>query len=92
MSSRNRLFTFCFGLVLAGVGGLSATLAGELHWPQFRGPLGNGVAEVHSAPESWGVDRNIAWKRDLPGRGWSSPVSADGLIWLTRPRLKRCRR
>jgi outer membrane protein assembly factor BamB len=51
-------------------------------WPQFRGPTGQGVAEGN-LPLSWSETENVRWKTPLPGRGWSSPVVADGKIWLT---------
>lgn len=50
-------------------------------WPQFRGPTGQGIAEA--APLTWSEDSGVTWKTPLPGRGWSSPVVADGQIWLT---------
>jgi outer membrane protein assembly factor BamB len=31
----------------------------------------------------WGPDKNIVWKQQIPGHGWSSPVIADGKIYLT---------
>jgi outer membrane protein assembly factor BamB len=53
-------------------------------WPQWRGPGGEGHATAaHDLPESWSETDNITWKRPLPGRGWSSPVIGDGLVWMT---------
>ena len=52
-------------------------------WPQFRGPDGQGHSDAHGLPTEWGETRNITWKVPVPGRGWSSPVVADGRIWLT---------
>jgi outer membrane protein assembly factor BamB len=50
-------------------------------WPQFRGPDGQGhVAE--KIPTSWS-DGDVAWKVPIPGKGWSSPVIAQGKIWMT---------
>lgn len=51
-------------------------------WTQFRGPDA-GVAEDENLPETWSATSNVAWKLDIPGRGWSSPVVADGRIYLT---------
>jgi hypothetical protein len=42
-------------------------------WPQFRGPRGDGVAEVKEAPLRWSTTENIAWRTEVPGTGWSSP-------------------
>ena len=52
-------------------------------WPQFRGPTGQGHAGDESAPLTWSETENVAWKAPVPGRGWSSPVIAGGLAWLT---------
>lgn len=58
------------------------SIAGE-NWPQFRGPSGDGVANSTNLPVSWSEDENIAWKTEIHGLGWSSPVIYDNQIWLT---------
>ncbi len=60
----------------------SLALAGD-SWPAFRGPDGLGVSTARGLPVTWSETENIAWKTALPGRGWSSPVVADGCIWVT---------
>jgi len=52
-------------------------------WPQFRGPDGQGHSAERGLPIEWSESKNIAWKVSVPGRGWSSPVVADGKVWLT---------
>lgn len=52
-------------------------------WPQFRGPGATGVAEQQGLPDSWGPDRNVAWRTPIAGDGWSSPVVAGGPIFVT---------
>ena len=52
-------------------------------WPQFRGPTGQGHSTERGLPIEWNETRNIVWKTPVPGRGWSSPVVADGRVWLT---------
>lgn len=52
-------------------------------WPQFRGPDGQGVAATTKPPTEWSESKNIAWKTDIPGLGFSSPVIWDDQIWLT---------
>ncbi len=52
-------------------------------WPQFRGPAGDGHAKVKNLPLEWNGKKNIAWRAEIPGRGWSSPVLVDGRIYLT---------
>ncbi|HEX3315006.1 MAG TPA: PQQ-binding-like beta-propeller repeat protein [Gemmataceae bacterium] len=50
-------------------------------WPQFRGPDGQGhVSE--KIPTSWS-DGDVTWKVPIPGKGWSSPIIAEGKIWMT---------
>jgi outer membrane protein assembly factor BamB len=51
-------------------------------WPQFRGPDGQGHV-VGPIPTSWSDRANLAWSVAVPGKGWSSPVIAKGLVWLT---------
>jgi outer membrane protein assembly factor BamB len=52
-------------------------------WPQFRGPDGQGHSDEASVPVEWSVDQNIAWKTELPGDGWSSPIVWRGRVYLT---------
>jgi len=52
-------------------------------WPQFRGPTGQGHAEVGNAPLRWSVSENVAWRTELAGTAWSSPVLAAGKLYLT---------
>jgi outer membrane protein assembly factor BamB len=52
-------------------------------WPQFRGPTGQGLSDAKSPPTEWGPDTNVAWKVEVPGKGWSSPVVAAGRVYLT---------
>jgi outer membrane protein assembly factor BamB len=52
-------------------------------WPQFRGPSGQGQSAASGLPVSWSESQHIGWKTAIPGIGWSSPVIADGQIWLT---------
>jgi len=51
-----------------------AVQAGENDWPSFRGGSRAGVAEGPTFPDTWSADKNVVWKKPLPGRGWSSPV------------------
>ena len=52
-------------------------------WPQFRGPLGNGVAQEDKAPLHWGPTNNVRWKATLPGPGNSSPIVSHGRVFVT---------
>ena len=67
--------------------GASALLLGTgltaEQWPQFRGPGGQGESNAARLPLEWSETSNVAWKVPVPGLGWSSPVVADGRVWLT---------
>ena len=52
-------------------------------WPEFRGPTRNGVSTDLQVPYEWSASDNIAWKQEIPGSGWSSPVLVNGRIYLT---------
>ena len=58
-------------------------------WPEFRGPGGQGHSSERGLPLTWGEGKNVAWKTPVPGLGWSSPVVADGRVWLTAAIEKR---
>jgi outer membrane protein assembly factor BamB len=55
------------------------------NWPQFRGPHANGLPSVEDPklPDKWSDTQNVAWKTDIPGVGWSSPVVWGDRIYLT---------
>ncbi|MGH9360912.1 MAG: PQQ-binding-like beta-propeller repeat protein, partial [Thermoanaerobaculia bacterium] len=54
-------------------------------WPQWRGPLGTGVAPHAEPPLRWsGSDgKHIRWKALLPGRGHSTPIVWGDRVFLT---------
>lgn len=52
-------------------------------WPQFRGPGGLGLADDAALPLRWSPTENVAWKTEIPGRGWSSPIVWRGRVYLT---------
>ncbi len=52
-------------------------------WTEFRGPGGTGISTATNLPATWSEEKNVVWKTDVPGRGWSSPVVEGDQIWLT---------
>ncbi len=62
---------------------LVSNLAAASDWTEFRGPTGQGHSDAVNLPTTWSEDENIAWKVELPGNGWSSPVVAGGRIYVT---------
>lgn len=53
------------------------------NWPRFRGPAGSGVVERSGLPLRWSGTDNVAWMKDIPGRGWSSPILWDNRLYVT---------
>ncbi len=56
--------------------------ASGAHWPQWRGPAGTGVASGE-APLEWSDSKNVSWKIEIPGRGFSSPIIWGNHLFLT---------
>jgi outer membrane protein assembly factor BamB len=83
MSNMNaiRMSIWAAGLGLAFVGVVAAN--DELRWPSWRGPLAIGVAPEGNPPLTWSEDRNVAWKRQLPGLGTSTPIVIGERIFVT---------
>lgn len=52
-------------------------------WPRFRGPTGQGHSTEKGLPLTWSSTQGIAWKREIPGQGWSSPVTWGGRVYVT---------
>jgi outer membrane protein assembly factor BamB len=67
-------------LALAFVAALGAQAE---NWPRFRGPNGQGISSERKAPMHWTATSNVAWKTEIPGQGWSSPIVWDGRVFLT---------
>ncbi|MFC1539376.1 PQQ-binding-like beta-propeller repeat protein, partial [Candidatus Latescibacterota bacterium] len=44
------------------------------NWPMWRGPLSTGGAPAGNPPTEWSETKNIRWKAELPGTGYSTPV------------------
>lgn len=60
---------------------LHSVFAGD--WSQFRGPSGQGHADVKKLPLRWSATDKVIWKKELPGTAWSSPVLGGGKLFLT---------
>ena len=43
-------------------------------WQQFRGPQAGVAADDPRLPDTWTTTENVAWRIDIPGRSWSSPI------------------
>src|SRR5213593_1954971 len=67
---------------LADGGGACDSAAVLNHWPQWRGPLANGVAPHANPPIRWSESSNVRWKIPLPGKGHSSPIVFGDAVYL----------
>ena len=74
--------TFQKSLALLAAFAFASAHAAE-NWPQFRGPRSDGLSESRTLPAAWNATENIAWKADVPGLGWSSPIVWGGKVFLT---------
>src|SRR5919107_1739084 len=52
-------------------------------WPQFRGPDSNPVGAHARLADRWSKTENVEWSREIPGRGWSSPIVTGERVYLT---------
>jgi outer membrane protein assembly factor BamB len=76
---RPLLLSLCLATAFA-----TPRLNAEDSWPRFLGPKLNNISEAKGLPLTWDKKgTHIKWKVEVPGEGWSSPVTADGRIYLT---------
>lgn len=81
-----------FAIILAGSllgcmgSGFNVATAQQNDWPQFRGPRGDAIVNV-DLPAELDTDANLAWKTEVNGVGWSSPVVVDSQVWFTSARV-----
>ena len=81
---------FPAALLLSTTAGLSLMAAppttpeaADRFWPQWRGPLATGEAPLANPPLEWSEEKNVRWKVEVPGRGQSSPVVWNDLVFVT---------
>ena len=60
-------------------------LSPERQWSQYRGYYSNGILDNADLPEEWDVpqNKNIKWKKEIPGLGLSSPVVWGDKLFIT---------
>jgi outer membrane protein assembly factor BamB len=72
--------------VLSAAWFLAATLGAQessIHWPRWRGPNADGVADGRKLPIRWSQTENVRWSVKLPGWGTSSPVVYGDRVFVT---------
>ncbi len=70
---------------MAGVGLADAASAASSptdNWPQWRGPLNNGVAPTADPPTTWSESEHVRWKTKLPGVGSATPIVWENQIFI----------
>src|SRR5919112_2247721 len=60
-----------------------AAYGNDAAWPQFRGPDSNPVGAHARLADRWSKTENVEWSREIPGRGWSSPIVTGGKVYVT---------
>ena len=84
------MLRYLFTILAAVSAAVSAMLAydgspaeSEYNWPQWRGPLGVGVAPAANPPVEWSESKNVRWKIALPGKGHSTPIVWRDHVFIT---------
>jgi outer membrane protein assembly factor BamB len=75
-----RILATCWPVLISLV---LACVAPAADWPRFRGPNGSGISQDAKVPIRWGDQNNLKWKRELPGRGFSSPIVVGDCVFVT---------
>ena len=68
---------------LAGEANSPSTSDALHYWPQWRGPLANGVGPHANPPVQWSEKKNIRWKIPLAGKGHSTPIVYGERVFVT---------
>src|SRR5687768_17952693 len=71
-----------FNLVATALVLALSPLASAQNWPQWRGPLANGVAPNADPPTTWSESQNIKWKVRIPGNGYATPIIWGNQIFI----------
>jgi outer membrane protein assembly factor BamB len=80
LSSWPALFSLAGSLTFAAA--VAAASTPNENWPEWRGPLQNGVAPEANPPTTWSETNNVKWKVKLPGSGVATPIIWDNLVFI----------
>jgi outer membrane protein assembly factor BamB len=80
---RMAVFIICFCVVSTLTWGNELPDSFKKYWPQWHGPLATGVAPYAKPPLEWNENKNVRWKVEISGRGHSSPIVWDDIIFVT---------
>src|SRR5262245_13343599 len=70
------IFAFVVALLL-----VTPSTTNAQGWNQWRGPLRDGSVNAKDAPPSWPESLQRSWRVEI-GEGYSSPVVADGRVFV----------
>jgi len=70
-------------LALSAVIAFNTTAKSSSNWPQWRGPESQGVSDEKNLPTEWSDTKNVLWKTELPGKGFSQPIIWGDKVFLT---------
>ena len=66
--------------------GLLPNFGKSENWPTWRGDFaGSGITTEKDLPTTWGREKNVRWRIDLPDRGNSTPTIWGDKIFVTQP-------
>src|SRR4051812_31841841 len=60
----------------------AASFSADANWPQWRGPLANGLAPKGNPPTAWSETNNIKWKGKVPGSGDATPIMWNDQVFI----------
>ncbi len=66
---------FALALLIIVISSIASfRFASAENWPQWRGPMFNGISNEKNLPSKWGVEENVVWKLQLPAWSGSTPI------------------
>jgi outer membrane protein assembly factor BamB len=77
---RRRLTLALFIITLSWIAAFK--IASADNWPQWRGPLLNGLSNEKNLPVKWGPEENVTWKLQMPAWTGSTPIVWNNQIFL----------
>lgn len=77
-------FVIASAVAFASVMNTMCFAAEVLDWTSWRGPANHGSIEHGIYPVHFGAEKYL-WRTGLPGKGCSTPILMEGLIYLTAP-------
>jgi outer membrane protein assembly factor BamB len=70
------------GVLIVGALSVTAARPSAENWPQWRGPLLNGISGERNLPLKWSATENVSWKLQLPAWSGSTPIVWGDRIFL----------